>query len=118
MIMGTSVEHGTRLERTSKFSAKTSINRIIVNHGFVEECSKLIARRKQAKLQGLQDTSEVNEDNLSNVRREASGDLRNKRGDILKTKLIACFKQKTNIRVLYRGITENIRSGLNQELTF
>jgi hypothetical protein len=40
---------------------------------FDEECSELVDRRKQAKLQWLQDPSVVNEDNLSNVRREASG---------------------------------------------
>jgi hypothetical protein len=39
---------------------------------FDEKCSKLVDRRKQAKLQWLQDPSVVNEDNLSNVRREAS----------------------------------------------
>jgi hypothetical protein len=39
---------------------------------FVEECSKLVDRRKQAKLQWLQVPSEGNEDNLSGVRREAS----------------------------------------------
>jgi hypothetical protein len=32
---------------------------------FDEECSKLVDRRKQAKLQWLQDPSEANEDNLS-----------------------------------------------------
>jgi hypothetical protein len=37
-----------------------------------EECSQLVDRRKQAELQGLQDTSEANEDNLIDVRREAS----------------------------------------------
>jgi hypothetical protein len=39
---------------------------------FDEECSKLFDRRKQAKLQWLQVPSVVNEDNLSNARREAS----------------------------------------------
>jgi hypothetical protein len=45
---------------------------------FDEECSKLADRRKQAKLQRLQDPSEVNEDNLSEVRREANRHFRNK----------------------------------------
>jgi hypothetical protein len=35
------------------------------------ECLKLVNRKKQAKLKWLQDPSEVNKDNLSNVRREA-----------------------------------------------
>jgi hypothetical protein len=51
---------------------------------FYEECSKLVDRRKQAKLQWLQDPSEVNEDDLSDVRREACRHVRNKRRDYLK----------------------------------
>jgi hypothetical protein len=43
---------------------------------FDEECSVLFDRRKQAKLQWLQDPSAVNEDNLSNVRQEASRHFR------------------------------------------
>jgi hypothetical protein len=46
---------------------------------FDEECLKLVDRRKQAKLQWLQDTSVVNEDNLSNVRWEASRHFSNKK---------------------------------------
>jgi hypothetical protein len=38
---------------------------------FDEECLKLVDQRKQAKLQWVQDPSEVNKDNLSNVRSEA-----------------------------------------------
>jgi hypothetical protein len=45
---------------------------------FDEECLKLVDRRKQAKLQWLQDPSEVNEHNLRNVRRKASRHFRNK----------------------------------------
>jgi hypothetical protein len=44
-----------------------------------DECLKLVDRRKQAKLQRLQDPSVVNEDNLSSVRREASRHFRNKK---------------------------------------
>jgi hypothetical protein len=47
---------------------------------FDEEYSKLVDRRKQAKLQWLRDPSVVNEDNLSNVRRETSRHFRNKKG--------------------------------------
>jgi hypothetical protein len=39
---------------------------------FDEEYSKLVDRRKQAKLQWSQDPCVVNEGNLSNVRQEAS----------------------------------------------
>jgi hypothetical protein len=45
---------------------------------FDEECSKLVDQRKQGKLQRLLDPSELNEDNLSDVRREASRHFRNK----------------------------------------
>jgi hypothetical protein len=45
---------------------------------FDEECLKLVDRRKQAKMQWFQDPSIVNEDNLSNARREASRHFRNK----------------------------------------
>jgi hypothetical protein len=47
-----------------------------------EGCSKLLDQRKQAKLQWLQDQSEVNGDNLNNVRREASRHFKKKRGNI------------------------------------
>jgi hypothetical protein len=52
-----------------------------------KEYSKLVDRRKQAKLQWLQDPSVVNEDNLSNVRREASRHFRNKKREYLKDKI-------------------------------
>jgi hypothetical protein len=44
----------------------------------------LVDRRKQAKLQWLQDTSEANEDNLSDVRQEASRHFRDKEKEYLK----------------------------------
>jgi hypothetical protein len=55
---------------------------------FDEGCSKLLDKRKQSKLQWLQDPSEINGDNQNNVRRESSRYLRNKRGNIGKTKLM------------------------------
>jgi hypothetical protein len=54
---------------------------------FDEECSKLVDRRKQAKLQWLQDPCEANEDNLSDVRREVSRHFRNKKREYLKDKI-------------------------------
>jgi hypothetical protein len=51
---------------------------------FDEECSKLVDRRKQVKLQWLQDPCEVNNGNLSNVRQEASRYFRNKKIEYLK----------------------------------
>jgi hypothetical protein len=53
---------------------------------FDEECLKLVHRRKQAKLQWLQVPIVVNEDNLTNVRREARRHFRNKRREYLKDK--------------------------------
>jgi hypothetical protein len=49
---------------------------------FDKGCSKLLDQRKQAKLKWLQDSSEINGDNLNNVRREASRHLWKKRGNI------------------------------------
>jgi hypothetical protein len=46
---------------------------------FDEGCSKLLDQRKRAKFHWLQDPSEVNGDNLNNVRREASRHFRNKK---------------------------------------
>jgi hypothetical protein len=47
----------------------------------------MVYRRKWAKLQWLQDPSEVNEDNLSNIRWEASRHFRNKKREYLKDKI-------------------------------
>jgi hypothetical protein len=57
-------------------------------------------------LQGLQDLSEINGDNLSNVRHEASRHLRNKMGEYLKERIfeLAISSKNKNIRGLYRGI--------------
>jgi hypothetical protein len=54
---------------------------------FDKECSEFVDRIKQAKLQWLQDLSEVNEDNLSNVWREDSRHFRNKKREYLKGKI-------------------------------
>jgi hypothetical protein len=51
-----------------------------------EESSKLVDQRKQDKLQWLQDPGEANEDNLRDVRREASRHFRNKKREYLKDK--------------------------------
>jgi hypothetical protein len=50
----------------------------------------------------------VNEDNLSNVRREASRLFRNKKMEYLKDKIneIELNSKNKNIRDLYRGVTE------------
>jgi hypothetical protein len=45
---------------------------------FDERFSKLLDQRKQAKLQWLENTSEINGENLNNKAREASIHFRNK----------------------------------------
>jgi hypothetical protein len=54
---------------------------------FDKGCSKLLDRRKQAKLQWLQDPSEINRDILNNVRRENSRYFRNKKREYQKDKI-------------------------------
>jgi hypothetical protein len=72
---------------------------------FDEGCSKLLDQGKQAKLQWLQDPSEINGDNLKNVRRETSRHFGNKKREYLKGKIneLATNSQNKNIRDLYRG---------------
>jgi hypothetical protein len=59
-------------------------------------------------LQWLQDPSEINGDNLCNVRREASRYFRNKKREYMKDRIneLATNSKKKNIRDLYRGINE------------
>jgi hypothetical protein len=57
-------------------------------------------------LQWLQDPSEINGDNLNNVRREASRYFRNKKKEYLKDKIneLATNSKSKNIKDLRRGI--------------
>jgi hypothetical protein len=68
--------------------------------------SKLLVQRKQAtsKLQWLQGPSEINGDNLNNVRPEAIRYFRNKKREYLKDKINehAMNSKNKNIRDLYR----------------
>jgi hypothetical protein len=75
---------------------------------FDEECSELVDQTKRAKLQWLQDPSEANEDNLSDVMREALRHFRKKKREYLKDKINALESngKNRNIRNLYRGINE------------
>jgi hypothetical protein len=59
-------------------------------------------------LQWLQDSSEINGDNLNNVRCEASRYFRNKKRGHLKDKIneLATNSKNKNTRDLYRGINE------------
>jgi hypothetical protein len=68
-----------------KISAKESLGHYDLQQHklwFDDECSKLIDRGKQAKLQWLQNPSQVNGDNMHNVRREASRTFRTKKRGI------------------------------------
>jgi hypothetical protein len=75
---------------------------------FDDECSKLVDRRKQARLQWLQNPSQVNRDNMDNVRREASRNFRTKKRQYLKNKIneLETNNNNKNIRDLYRGLNE------------
>ncbi|PNF22344.1 hypothetical protein B7P43_G18298 [Cryptotermes secundus] len=61
-----------------------------------------------SKLQLLQDPSELNGDNLNNIRRETSRQFRNKKREYLKDKIdeLAVNSKNKNIRDLYRGISD------------
>jgi hypothetical protein len=56
---------------------------------FDDECSKLIDQRKQAKLQWLQNRSEINGDNLQNLRGDTRRKFRKNIKEIRKTKLMS-----------------------------
>jgi hypothetical protein len=75
---------------------------------FDQACSKLVDKRKQVKLQWLQDPSEINGDNFKIVRREVSRYLRNKEREYLKDKIneLATNSKNKTIRDLYKGINE------------
>jgi hypothetical protein len=73
---------------------------------FDEGCSELLDQRKQAKLQWLQDPSEINGDNVSSIRCETRK-ITGKR-EYLKDKFdaLATDSKTKNIRDLYTGIND------------
>jgi hypothetical protein len=75
---------------------------------FDEGYYKLLDQRKQVKFMWLQNPSEINWDNLNNVRREASRYFINKKKEYLKDKIneLATNSKNKNIRDLYRGMNE------------
>ncbi|PNF24934.1 hypothetical protein B7P43_G09364, partial [Cryptotermes secundus] len=75
---------------------------------FNEGCSKLLDQRKHAKLQWLQDPSELNGDNLNNIRHETSRHFKNKKREYLKDKIdeLTMNSKNKNIIDLYRGIND------------
>jgi hypothetical protein len=85
---------------------------------FDEGCSKLLDQRQQAKLQWLQDPSEINGDNLNNARREDSRHFWNKKREYLKDKInqLATNNKNKNIRDLY-WIGLDLKGATNREIT-
>jgi hypothetical protein len=82
-------------KRRNIISAKKSLGYFeLKNHKpwFDEGRSKLFDQRKQAKLQWLQDPSKVNENNMNNIRYEASKYFRNKKREYLKDKKSSSFQ--------------------------
>jgi hypothetical protein len=74
---------------------------------FNKGCSKLLLQRKRAKLQWVQDPSEINWDNLNNVKHEASRYFRNRKREYLKEEINEFAKNSNkNIRDLNGGINE------------
>jgi hypothetical protein len=87
---------------------------------FDEGCSKLLHQRKQVKLQWLHDPSEINRDNLNNIRCETSRHFRNKRREYLNDKVneLAGNSKNKNIRDLYNDFKRGhqlskIMTGIN-----
>jgi hypothetical protein len=81
---------GETIRENIKISAKDNLGSYELKQRkpwFDEGCLKLLDQRKQAKLQWLHDTNEINGDNLNTVRREASRHFRNKRREYLKGKI-------------------------------
>jgi hypothetical protein len=97
-----------------KISAKDNLGYILKKHKpwFNEGCSGILDKRKQAKFQRLQDPSEINGDNVNNIKLEATKYLRNKKREHLKDKIneLETNNKNKNIRDMYRGINEFNRS--------
>ena len=92
-------------------SAKESLGLHELNqnkHWFDDECLGFLDRRKQAKLQWIQDSSQSNFDILNNVRCEVSRHFRNKKKAFLRDKIeeLETNSKIQNIRDLYRGIND------------
>jgi hypothetical protein len=78
------------LRENIKTSAKDNLGYQKLKHNkpwFDDECSKLIDQLKQVKLQWFQNPSQINGDNLQNLRHETSRIFRNKKREHLKGKI-------------------------------
>jgi hypothetical protein len=65
-------------------------------------------RRKQAKLQWLQDPCEVNKDNLSDVRPKASRYIRNKISEHMKDKINELASNVKNKNIKHSLVKERV----------
>jgi hypothetical protein len=83
------------------------VNRGIRNHGLKRNVRNRLIEGSRLNI-CLQEPNEVNEDNSSNVRREASKHFWNKKRQYLKDKIneLESNSKNKNIRDLYRGINE------------
>jgi hypothetical protein len=63
---------------------------------FDAECAEFLDKRKQAKIQWLQNSNQSNGDNLNNVRREANRHFRSKKKEYLKAKINELETNSTN----------------------
>jgi hypothetical protein len=103
-----------------KTSAKDNLECQKLKHNkpwFDDKCLKVIDQQKQDKLQWLQNPSQINGDNLQNLRHETSRTFRNKKREYLRGKINALEtnNKNKNIRGLYRGINE-FKKSTNLEL--
>jgi hypothetical protein len=81
-----------RIRENIKTSARENLgyHRLKFNKPwFHDKCSKLTDQQKQAILQWLQNASQINADNLQNLRHETSRTFGNKKREHLKTKLMS-----------------------------
>jgi hypothetical protein len=85
MVMWMIIELGKLLRENINISAKPSLGYYELKQHkpwFEESYSKLLDQRKQARLQWLQDPSQISDDNWNSVRCEAIRHFRNKGGNI------------------------------------
>jgi hypothetical protein len=97
------------IRENTKTSVKENLgyHRLKHNKPWSEDaCSKLIDQWKQARLLSLQNPSQINGDNLHNLRCEASRTFREKEREHLKGKIneLETNNKNKNIRDLHRGI--------------
>jgi hypothetical protein len=91
-----------------KISAKESIDYYELRKHkpwFYEGCSKLSDQRKQAKLQWLQEPSEINGDNPNDVRCKPTDISGIKRGNIWKIKLMSLQGTVRTISAQFRRVS-------------